>query len=117
MVEFNKIKLAIEAAGTSSEKLATKIEMSGNGLRAAFSKQTLSLVNYLKVCKELKIHPAFIHDKNGGVSEYFYTKKPDELNLAISGIQDLKAEINALKEKLSKLPTRYIDLMETKGKK
>jgi hypothetical protein len=117
MVDFKRIKLAIKLVKRSSENIAPKIGLSGNGLRNAFKKETMTLITYDKLCAELKIHPSFLWDKESDPTDYMYKGKIHEKQYSISEIEKLNREISHLKDSNMKLQSRVIEMMDEKRNK
>ena len=116
MVNFNKIKKAVDAAGESWEKLGPRIGLTANGLRYSINNETLTLVKYTDLCHEIKIHPAFLYMKQDNPEEFFYKKVPAEVQFQQEIISELKNEIAVLKTKNSQLKDKLLNYLENEKK-
>ncbi len=114
VVNFKRISLALAKAGRSWENIGPAIGLTGNGMRYTINNKSLTLVKYTELCKELKIHPAFVFLEEEELDEMFYKKSIKEVEFGHAAYLRLKAEHEKLKEKNSQLQTRLIELLDTK---
>lgn len=114
MINFKRLHAAVKKAGRSWENVGPVIGLTGNGMRYSIKNRSLSLVKYEKLCKEVKVHPAFIFLEIDDLSAMFYKKRISEVDLGSSQIAKLKAENEMLKEQNRKLQTRLIELIDIK---
>ncbi len=103
-------------ASRSSENVASEIGLTPNGLRKTIKNETLTLAVYEKLSLVLKVHPAFVFDKEGDPSDYSFKKNPSEVHISSKEVQKLQQEIKTLKELNMKLQSRLIDLLDERKK-
>lgn len=117
VVNFNKLKLAVEKTSNSWEKLAPEIGMTGNGLRYTFNNKSITVVKYVELCEKMKIHPAFLFMNEEDLSDYMYKKNKSEVVFNKLEIMKLQNEVSRLKEKNSNLHDRLLECMDDLKKK
>ncbi|MBL0340142.1 MAG: hypothetical protein IPP71_04005 [Bacteroidetes bacterium] len=107
---FRRIKKAIDLTGLSVEKIAAEMHVSGNGLRYALNKQTISLSNFLELCRTIKIHPSFINFQKLEPGNFLLKAKPEEvdpLHMEIQRLRRLNVSLESENEILKKIEARW----------
>lgn len=87
-MNYNKLKGSIKESGIGFEKLAEKIDMTPQGLRAAMNNDTMSINVLERICKIIKVPVVHFLDENTSKnpSPKIETKLLQEIR---TGIEDI----------------------------